>query len=34
MFHPIVIGYKAMYAIVFGISTCVMIKKMKKRRRG
>lgn len=34
MFHPIVIGYKAMYAITIGISTCVMIKKMKKRRRG
>lgn len=32
MFHPIVIGYKAMYAITFGISTYVMMKKMKKRR--
>lgn len=32
MFHPIVIGYKAIYAITFSISTCIMIKKMKKRR--
>lgn len=33
MFHPIVIGYKAMYAIAFGISTYAMMKKMKKRRK-
>ena len=32
MFHPIVVGYKVMYVITIGISTCVMIKKMKKRR--
>ena len=32
MFHPIVIGYKAMYVIAFGVYTCVMMKKMKKRR--
>lgn len=32
MFHPIMVGYKVMYAIAFGISTYAMMKKMKKRR--